>query len=230
MNSSTLSKSESDSGTPTVYVIDDEQEQRGNIAALASQEGWRCVGFGTAAEFHACEEKNRPGCLVLDYRLENEDGLTVLEQLNQRHDALPTVAVTGYADVPIATEFMRRGAINVLQKPYTSDELLSNIRVAIEQDSQTLDRRRKMEQMAQWEAQLTDRRRQVVDLVLQGQLNKRIAVLLGVSQRAIENERADILEIFQVRNAVQLATQLTEYRSFVAAKNLSTSTPSEQPS
>jgi len=205
---------------PTIYVIDDQPQERENVAAVASTQGWHCQGFASAEQFFDLTKKNRPGCLILDYRLEDEheNGLEVLKRLNREVDALPTLVVTAYANVSIATEFMRCGAVTLLEKPYPQDKLVTNIRKAIKQDRQAQQQQTHMAVMARLTEQVTERQQKVIDLVLQGHMNKRIATILNVSQRTVENERAEILELYHVSNAVELATKVTEYRGYLAAQ------------
>lgn len=208
--------------TPTVYLIDDQQQERKTIAEIATNQGWDYASFSNADQFFALPNLSHPACLILNYRLEGENGFEVLQKNNSKVDAPPTLIVTGCADVPIATEFMRSGAMMLLLKPYSSDQLIDHVQQAFQHDSASLELRLRMAKLQACNEQLSDRQHRVVDLVLEGHLNKRIATLIGVSQRTIENERAEILDIFQVRNAVELATRVTEYRGFIAAKRFRT--------
>ncbi len=187
-----------------VYIVDDDQNVRHGMEMLMRSVGQRCELFGSADEFLATHTENRAGCLVLDIRMPGLGGLELQHKLNQMRCTLPVIFITGHGDVPMAVEAMRQGALGFIQKPFRDQELLDQINIALETDS---ERRSARESRAGIEAcmqKLTSREREVLDLVVTGKPNKVIAYELNVSQRTIEIHRARVMEKMQAKSLAEL--------------------------
>lgn len=196
----------------TVYLIDDESEQRRSLAALLNVRGYPTVEFVNTEEFEREQVGDRkPGVIVLDFIFQGStDGLTFLGRHRDRLDGLPVIVLTGHADVSVAVQFMKAGASTLLLKPLDPEELFENVEKAIEWDVRTLPVRKKAELVRRTMQLLSERQRTVQKLILEGLANKAIAAQLQLSERTIELERAEILRMFQVKNAVELAVLVTE--------------------
>ncbi len=160
--------------------------------------------FASADEFLQREEDHRAGCLVLDIRMPGLGGLELQEELIVRGNTLPIIFITGHGDVPMAVDAMQKGAVDFIQKPFRDQELLDRIREALLTDK---ERREELKQHAEVEhrlQKLTNREREVFDLVVTGKPNKVIAYELDVSQRTVEIHRARVMEKMEARSLADL--------------------------
>jgi two-component system, LuxR family, response regulator FixJ len=164
----------------------------------------RVETFSSAAEFLAAYRPDRPGCLVLDVAVRGISGLELQRRLIRDKIALPVVLVAAHADVPMAVEAMQLGAVNFLEKPVPEQKLWESIRKALELDARNrrrLARRRRAEERL---AMLTPGEREVLDLILEGKMNKEIAMELGLSTRTIEDRRAKLMKKMNAQCVAEL--------------------------
>jgi two-component system, LuxR family, response regulator DctR len=205
-------------GIPTVYLVDDEDVVREALAWLLRSRRHLSEGFPTAEAFLAMLDAQprpwprAPGCLLLDMRMPGMGGLALFEQLVGRGltEAVPVIFLTGHGDVPTAVAAVKRGAFDFVEKPFSDNTLVDRIEQALARSAAALDRRRADETRAARVATLTDREREVMDLVVAGQPNKLIADALGISVRTVEVHRARLFEKMDVRSAVELANLLAD--------------------
>lgn len=187
-----------------VYVVDDEEDVRAGVALLLRSVGLAVTTYASGAELLAAVEPQVAGCLVLDVRLPEISGLELQEQLNLRGVRLPIVFISGHGDIPMAVRAVRAGALDFLEKPFSDQALLERVHRALELDRER--RRSGAEQAAVEERlqRLTPRETEVLELLLEGKVNKLIARALDVSTRTVEIHRARILHKMEVENAQQL--------------------------
>ena len=160
--------------------------------------------FASADEFLDKVADQRPGCLVLDIRMPGLGGLELQEELIRRGNTVPIIFITGHGDVPMAVEAMQKGAVDFIQKPFRDQDLLDRIREALNTDKERREEQQKHAAVAEKLARLTNREREVFDLVVTGKPNKVIAYELGVSQRTVEIHRARVMEKMQARSLADL--------------------------
>jgi FixJ family two-component response regulator len=182
----------------TVYLVDDNDAFRDSTRWLLEGEGFAVDVFPSAAAFLA---RYRPGSadtgpqlLVLDVRMPEMSGVQLQDELIKRGASLPIVFITAHGDVPLAVQAMRKGALNFIEKPFADEVLIDAVRNGLQRAAQ--DQKR---DAAGAEAQarvnsLTPRERQVLDLVIEGRLNKTIADTLGISIKTVELHRAHMME------------------------------------
>ncbi len=190
--------------SPTVFIVDDDPAIRFAMQALMDSVDVPHEIYGSGDEFLEKVEEHRPGCLVLDIRMPGLGGLELQEELISRGSTLPIIFITGHGDVPMAVEAMQKGAVDFIQKPFRDQDLLDRVREALLTDK---ERRKEQEKHAEVEkrlARLTNREREVFDLVVTGKPNKVIAYELGVSQRTVEIHRARVMEKMQAKSLADL--------------------------
>jgi RNA polymerase sigma factor (sigma-70 family) len=154
----------------------------------------RVEAFASAEKFLAAYRPDRPGCLVLEAAMPGMSGLELQRKLIHEKMAIPVIFVTARANVPLAVEAMQRGAVNFFEKPVPEHQLWESIRKAIELDEQGRSRRARRRRAEQRLARLTPGERAVLNLILEGKMNKEIAVELGLSTRTIEDRRAKLMK------------------------------------
>ena len=189
---------------PTVYLVDDDAAVTRAIASFGSLMQLRIRAFGSAESLLAEEELPGEGCLILDIRLPGMSGLDLQTTLRERQCELPVIMISGHADVPLAVEAMRRGALTVLEKPFGLEVIMQHIRNAVEVDRVQRDRARQRDSVRERLAKLTPREREVLALIPQGLTNKQMAAQLHLTLRAIEDRRARLMRHLGVRSVAEL--------------------------
>jgi len=187
-----------------IYVIDDDEAVRDSMGMLLESADlpFRC--FSSADSFFAEHDGSQRGCLILDIRMPGMTGIELQQKLTQMDSSLPIIFITGYGDVPMAVEAMRRGALDFLRKPVNEENFLERIANALNQESghwhQKLDR----DQAQQRIESLTEREHEVFLLVAEGLANKVVASELGISERTVEVHRAQVMKKLEARTLAQL--------------------------
>jgi RNA polymerase sigma factor (sigma-70 family) len=188
----------------TVYIVDDDQAIRHAMELLMRSVGLDYEIFHSGDDFLSNHSNDRAGCLVLDIRMPGLGGLELQEKLNESGSTLPVIFITGHGDVPMAVEAMQKGAVDFIQKPFRDQELLDRIGEALKTDQERRSAREEKTEVLIRIEKLTNRERQVLDLVVTGKPNKVIAYELGVSQRTVEIHRARVMEKMQAKSLADL--------------------------
>jgi FixJ family two-component response regulator len=189
---------------PTVFVVDDDRQMRESLTALLSALGFPVYTFASGAEFRAAYDRDTPGCLLLDIRMPEEDGLKTYERMIHDGQRLPVIFITAHADVTTAVAAMKTGAIEFLEKPFDRQSLLELVRKAIELDAQWRRRDNEFASLDDRIKRLNSRERETLSLILAGESNKIIASHLFLSQRAVEMRRASIMRKLGVESLAEL--------------------------
>ncbi len=188
----------------TVFIVDDDADVRKAISILACSVDLNVEAFSSGQEFLDHYNPETPGCLILDVRMPGMSGLELQERLVEQGSPLPIIMVSAHAELSVATQAMRTGAIDFIQKPYSPQLLLERIHEAIKLDAAA---RRKLSQhadIARRVSQLSDREREIMQLLAQGLSTKKIATALNISPKTVDNHRASILDKMQVENVAEL--------------------------
>ncbi len=188
---------------PTVYVVDDDPDVRDSLKVLLEFAGFEVHAFESALKFLSSDVRKMDGCLVVDIRMPDMDGLELQDELGRRGINLPIVVVTGHGDVPLAVRAMRAGAVDFLEKPFREEALVGSIRRAL---ASRKDRRSDTDAEALKERlmTLTDREREILDLVVEGNTSKEIARALSISPRTVDIHRGHVMEKMQASNVAEL--------------------------
>jgi RNA polymerase sigma factor (sigma-70 family) len=189
---------------PIVYLVDDDESIRRSISLLLRTVGLDVETFSSAADFLAFQRPDRTCCLVCDVRLPAQSGLELQERLIQRHDDLAIIFVTGFGTVQLVVRAMRAGAIHFLEKPFEDQDLLDAIFQALEREEGRRKEARERVALRQRFESLTPREREVLELVVAGFANKRIAARLGASEKTIKVHRGRVMEKMQAESLAQL--------------------------
>ncbi len=199
---------------PVVYVVDDDPGVRDSLRLLLQSVGMPAALYDSAAAFlQGYRPGSRADCLVADIRMPGMSGLELQQTLIERSIGIPIVFITGHGDVPMAVEAMKAGAVDFLQKPFRDQALLDRINRALELSRAQLANRVSNDVFHQRVATLTPREAEVMELVVQGNANKVIALDLGVSQRTVELHRARVMRKMGVRSLAELVTMVERSRT-----------------
>src|SRR5579859_5649554 len=176
-----------------VHLIDDDEGVRQALAFLLATAGHAVRVYDSGEAFLAALGAVQPGCIVSDVRMPGIDGLALQRRLKDMDVTLPVIIMTGHADVPLAVEAMKAGAIDFIEKPFDDEVLLSAIRVALSRQDATGKRDAELSQIRAKIDALPDRERQVLDGLIAGHPNKTIAYDLDLSPRTVEVHRANVM-------------------------------------
>src|SRR5271155_1942706 len=164
--------------TPIVFVVDDDISVRESLEALICTEGWRPETFASAQDFLARPRVFVPSCLILDVSLPGLNGLDLQKRVAVDRTDMPIIFITGHGDVPMTVRAMKAGAVEFLTKPFGDDILLGAIRHAIARSRTALGHEAEIRALRDRYASLSPREREVMALVVSGQLNKQIGSAL----------------------------------------------------
>jgi two-component system response regulator DctR len=207
-------------GIPVVYLVDDEDVVRDALAWLLRSRRLLSEGFASADAFADWLTQQRapgraawppaPACLVLDMRMPGLSGLGLFDKLADEGllPLLPVIFLTGHGDVPTAVATVKRGAFDFVEKPFSNNALVDRIEQALATSRAALAARDSLGGLRTRLAELTEREREVMQLVVEGRPNKLIADALDISVRTVEVHRARVFDKMQVKSAVELANVL----------------------
>jgi two-component system response regulator TtrR len=190
--------------TPTVFVVDDDEGMRKGLRFLLESAGYRVETLDSAQAFLDRYRPSMRGCVLLDVRMPGMSGLELQERLRAEDIAIPVIIVTAHANVPMAVDAMQNGALDFIEKPFEGSALLSRVRRALAHDARHRVRDGERKACSERLESLTPREREVLDLVVEGMLNKQIAAELGISMKTVEHHRARAMQKMQVESLAHL--------------------------
>lgn len=182
-----------------VHIVDDEDAIRRSAGFMLKKEGLSVVPWASGVEFLKGAKQAEPGCILLDVRMPEMDGLEVQRELGERGIAMPVVVMTGHGDVAIAVRAMKAGAVDFIEKPFEKATLLDAIDSAFERIAETQGRASRATDAAVRIAALSAREQDVLKGLARGLPNKTIAYDLGISPRTVEVHRANLMTKLGVR-------------------------------
>jgi two-component system response regulator FixJ len=190
-----------------VYVVDDDPAIRRSLERLLDSAGFACVAYASAPGFLEAAPGLAAGCVLLDVRMPETDGIELQARLNRLGLPLPVIIMTGHGDILTAVRAMKAGALDVIEKPFDDESLIAAIETALA-GSGRASRDREIAEAAERIAMLSPREREVLDGLVAGQQSKLIAYDLGISVRTVEVHRARMMNRLGIRcpaEAVRLA-------------------------
>ncbi len=187
--------------TPSpIYIVDDDEAIRRSLSFLLKTSGHTVRCFAGGIDFLKEAAGLEPGCVLLDVRMPDIDGLEVQRELRARGVMLPVIIMTGHGDVGMAVAAMKVGATDFIEKPFEKAALLEAIDAACAQVAASKNAgARGVEARARLNI-LTDREREVLTGLVDGLPNKSIAYDLGISPRTVEIHRANLMQKLDVRS------------------------------
>lgn len=197
--------------TGTVYVVDDDADVRNSLQILLEISGFKVETFESALKFLSADIHGMDGCLVVDIRMPDMDGLQLQDELHRRNLGLPVIIITGHGDVPLAVRAMRAGAIDFLEKPFREETLLDCIRKGM--GLRNMRRTDVDRNITARLTALTIRETEVLDLVVEGKTTKEIARILEISPRTVDIHRAHVMEKTRADNLADLVRMVLSARS-----------------
>lgn len=194
-----------------VYLVDDNHPFRRSTALVLETSGIEVRDFDSAEALLAELEKDPAAitdetCVVSDMRMPGMSGLALLEEMQRRKYEAPVIFITAHGDIALAVEAMRRGAANFIEKPFTVEVLIQAIQLA------TVKEPPPTEEQDPRIAALSDREKQVLELVVAGKANKVIGDILGISTKTVELHRGSLMTKVGVRTVPDLVKVFLGYK------------------
>jgi FixJ family two-component response regulator len=202
---------------PIVFVVDDDVSVRESLELLIVEAGWRPEVFASAGEFLVRPRERVPSCLVLDVGLPDLNGLELQRRIAGRPD-LPIIFITGCGDIPMTVQAMKAGAVEFLTKPFGPEALLSAIHGAVERSRASLAQEAGLQDLRDRYESVTARERQVMALVVRGQLNKQIAFELGITEITVKVHRGRVMRKMEVTSLADLVNMAARLGGTTARK------------
>jgi two-component system response regulator FixJ len=198
-----------------VHLIDDDESVRHAVSFMLTTSGFAVRVYESATAFLNALQSVQPGCVVTDVRMPGMDGLELQRELKRRGVGLPVIVITGHADVSLAVEAMKAGAVDFIEKPFNDETLMAAIRVAVERHSSDSRRSGEVAAIQAKLDSLSPREREVLDGLIAGLPNKTIAYDLNISARTVEVHRANLMSRMAALSLADLVRMVFVARSAV---------------
>jgi FixJ family two-component response regulator len=176
-----------------VYVIDDDAAVRDSLSLLLGLHGFNTVPFPSAEAFLEAYCAKWSGIVIADLRMPGMSGLALQAELQNRRIDLPMIIITAHGEISAVRASLKSGAIDFLEKPIDSDQLLDAVRDGLKQEAERVRRSGYAADVARQLARLTTREREVLDRIVAGKHNREIAAELRISARTVEVYRARVM-------------------------------------
>ena len=186
-----------------VYIVDDDEAVRDSLSMLLESKAFAVKSFASAVEFLAAASSLHPGCLIVDIRMPEMDGLELQQHLIDRSLDFPLIVITGHGDVPVAVRAMKSGAVDFIEKPFTYEAIFDSLEVGFLRLTAPDKDSAKVAAIAKLEL-LPPRELEVLQGLLAGLPNKSIAYDLNISPRTVEIHRARVMDKMGARSLSEL--------------------------
>jgi two-component system response regulator FixJ len=192
----------------SVHIVDDDESIRRSVAFMLKTSGFAVTPWDSGVAFLRAARSVEPGCVLLDVRMPEMDGLQVQRELTVHGVGLPIIVLTGHGDVATAVTAMRQGAVDFLEKPFEKAALLGALSVGFHRLEKRSENLASAEEAKVRVAALTPREQDVLAGLARGHPNKTIAYDLGISARTVEVHRANLmtkLDVHSFSDALRIA-------------------------
>lgn len=194
-----------------VFVVEDRDEIAESIEWVLNSVDYVVKRYKSAEDFLEKYRECSNCCLILDIRMSGMSGLELQKFLHERSIRTPVIFISAFVDVPMTVQAMKLGAIDVLMKPIEDQKLLDAVHEALKKDLTCKQQHENVKKTLLLLNSLTNREKEVLNLVAQGDLNKIIAHKLGINIKTVEAHRTNVKEKLPVKNTTQMVKLLCGY-------------------
>ncbi|WP_296058217.1 response regulator [uncultured Amphritea sp.] len=195
--------------TGTVFIVDDDDDFRDSMQWLLESDDLPVQSFSSARDFLS-NYKGDKGCMLLDVRMPEINGLALQQIMLERDIRLPIVVLSGHGDIPMAVTAMKNGAIDFLEKPFDDEVLIPLVQNALIKADEMFADRQQQEQVRKQYETLSRREREVMTLVVAGKANREIAEELGISPKTVEVHRSRVMSKMRAESLPELVNQASQ--------------------
>lgn len=189
---------------PKVHIVDDDDAVRNAISLLLQSEDIPAFSYASAEAFLKNNRDFNSGCLLLDVRMPDVNGLELLDLLKKKNVTIPVIFITGHGDINMAVRAMKDGAADFIEKPFNNDHLISKVKFYLDKSELLGKNKQQLDDIEERINSLTKREREVMELLVNGQQNKVIARVLNISPRTVELHRAKVMKKLNARSLSDL--------------------------
>jgi len=190
----------------TVFIVDDDNDFRDSMKWLLESDNFHVVGFNSAQDF-LNRYKGDMGCMLLDVRMPEINGLALQQIMIERDIKLPIIVVSGHGDIPMAVNAMKNGALDFIEKPFDDEVLLRLVEMGLQRATEMFKDNTALSQSRNHYDSLSKREKEVMTLVVSGQSNREIAESLGISPKTVEVHRARVMSKMRAASLPDLVQQ-----------------------
>jgi len=187
----------------TVFIVDDDDDFRDSMQWLLEAEGLSVTGFASASAFIETYD-GQPGCMLLDVRMPDINGLALQQMLLDKGFSLPIIVISGHGDIPMAVTAIKSGAMDFIEKPFDDAVLLHRVNLGLKQAGEQHRQNLLRNETRSRYASLSRREKEVMALVVAGRANREIAEDLGISPKTVEVHRSRVMSKMQAGSLPQL--------------------------
>jgi FixJ family two-component response regulator len=198
---------------PRVFVVAKDAAVRDSLKTLIQSAGWCAEIFARAQEFLSGTQLQVPSCLIVDDSLPDLSGLDIQARINADRKDMPIIFITDFPNVRTTVRAMKAGALEFFTKPFNEDMILSAIRHAIDRSNLAMKRQAQLLVLQERYAILTCREREVMDLVVEGLLNKETGRELGISEITVKAHRGNLMRKMKATTLVDLIKKVWTLRA-----------------
>lgn len=191
-------------GRPIIYLVDDDDAVRKSLSIALGMADYEVQAFGAAEAFLEACRPGQHGCVVLDLKMPDMDGLELQQALKERGCHIPVIFISGDGTIPASVAAVKEGALDFLEKPFSVEALTDRIEEALAADRERRESQAETARLQALYGQLSRREREVMRLATEGLTNKEIGAVLGISPRTVENHRARVMDKMQAGNIAEL--------------------------
>ncbi|MBN3560710.1 response regulator transcription factor [Aliamphritea spongicola] len=189
-----------------VFIVDDDDDFRDSMQWLLESADLNVSSFASARDFLS-SYKGEAGCMLLDVRMPEINGLALQQIMKERDIRLPIVVLSGHGDIPMAVTAMKNGALDFLEKPFDDEVLLPLVENALAHSSTLFENQQQQQQIQDLHDSLSRREKQVMALVVAGRANREIAEELGISPKTVEVHRSRVMSKMRAGSLPELVKQ-----------------------
>lgn len=190
---------------PVVFIVDDDAAVRDSLTLMIKQAGIKVQSFENAKAFLHAYRPDFFGCIIIDVKMPEMDGLQLQEELSRRKIVLPIIFLTGHGDIPMSVKAIKAGAVDFLTKPVIREKLLTCVLAALAEAEKRINDLAHNQDAISCLTKLTEREREVMALAVQGRSNKEIGSCLRISYRTVEIHKSKIMQKTGATNLLDLA-------------------------
>jgi FixJ family two-component response regulator len=187
-----------------IFIIDDDPSVRRSLSLLLGSAGYMAVVYPGIDTFFEMEEYKGTGCILMDVFLEDQSGLDLQEEVKRRFGNLPIIYMSGFGNIPMSVQALKKGALDFLQKPVDDRKLLGAVEEALLKSAALVNEKDEHHQVKSLIDKLTPREYEIFRFIITGMLNKQIAARLNISEHTVKLHRGKITEKLGARSVAEM--------------------------